>query len=116
MRVFSVGVAILLLSVVLSSSSNAEILKWVDENGRTHYGDQPSGDKDYEFVGDSDLITYSKQSSKKMKYKKYRRVPSRNLSSSTGNSGNSSQQRQQYRTEGSSSSRPPARGSSRSRY
>jgi hypothetical protein len=110
MRIFSIWVPILILSFVFSASLNAQILKWVDKNGTTHYGDRPSGVKDYEVVDDSNLITYSKQSVKKRKSKKYRRLPSRVVSPKTG------QQQQQYRTEGSSSSQQPARGSSSSRY
>jgi hypothetical protein len=109
MRVFSVWGIIFVLSFVFLPSLNAEILKWVDKNGRTHYGDQPTGVKDFEVVDDNGLITYSKQSPKISRNKTLRRVPSRRPSTKTG------QQNKQYRTEGSSSSQKPARGSS-SRY
>lgn len=34
---------ILLLSLCFTLNSVAQVFKWVDENGRTHYGDQMSG-------------------------------------------------------------------------
>ena len=110
MRIFSVWMAFLILSCVFSAPVKADILKWVDKNGRTHYGDQPSGVKDFQVVDESDLITYSKQSPKTGTSRPRRRLPARNLSSKA------SQQPKQYRTEGSSSSQPPARRSSTSRY
>jgi hypothetical protein len=110
MRIFSVWVTFLILSFVFSPPLTADILKWVDKNGTTHYGDQPSGVKDFQVVDESDLITYSKQSPKTTNNKIPRRLPSRNLSSKI------SQQQKQHRSEGSSSSQPPARRSSTSRY
>ncbi len=109
-RVISIWVFILILSFIFSPSLKAEILKWVDENGTTHYSDQPSGDKDVEFVEESKNITYSKQPANKMKYKKSRRPPTRHFSS------HKDQPQKQHRTEGSSSSQKPARGTSSSRY
>ncbi len=110
MRIFSVWVAILIGSFVFAPPLTADILKWVDKNGTTHYGDQPSGVKDFQVVDESDLITYSKQSPKTGKTRSSRRLPSRNLSSKT------SQQQKQYRSEGSSSRQPSAKRSSTSRY
>lgn len=109
-RGFLCWVSILILSFIISPSLHAEVVKWVDENGRTHYSDQPAGVKDYEPVDESDLITYSKRSTTKYKNKKsegsrYRnRVPK------------PVQQPKQKRSEGSSSSSGSAKGASKSRY
>ena len=35
---------IFLMIICVSASANAEIFRWVDENGRVHFGDQPPAD------------------------------------------------------------------------
>ena len=52
-RVFSVWAAILILSFVFSSSLEAEIFKWVDDNGTTHYSDQPEQKIDRKDFGEA---------------------------------------------------------------
>lgn len=76
MRVFSASAAILMLAFIFSSPLEAHVFKWVDSNGTTHYTDQPLGKKNLEWVGDSKLITYSKQPIKKIENKKTQVVPS----------------------------------------
>jgi hypothetical protein len=39
-------ILLLLTCVFISSSALAEIYKWVDDHGRTHYGDRPAGEAD----------------------------------------------------------------------
>jgi hypothetical protein len=109
MKAYLVWGIIFILSFVFLPSVNAEILKWVDKNGKTHYGDQPIGVKDVEVVDGNGLITYSKQSPNKSKIQPTRRIPSRRPPTKKP------QQYKQQRSEGSSSSQQPARGSS-SRY
>ena len=41
MRGFSISAVILLLSFIYPPSSPAEVYKWIDENGTSHYSDQP---------------------------------------------------------------------------
>ncbi len=42
-------IAILLLALLLSASANAELYRWVDNEGRVHYGDRPQpGSEDVE--------------------------------------------------------------------
>ena len=52
-RVFSVWAAILILPFVFSSSLEAEIFKWVDDNGTTHYSDQPEQKIDRKDFGEA---------------------------------------------------------------
>lgn len=110
-RFFSIQAAILIMSFIFTPSLKADVLKWVDKNGKAHYSDRPQKDADYEWVDDSDLITYSKQSSKKVKTnKRYRRTTVKKSSTKA------SQQPKPARAEGSSSSRNYSRGGSTSRY
>ena len=79
MRVFSASAAIFMLAFIFSSPLEANVFKWVDSNGTTHYTDQPLGVENIEWVGDSELITYSKQPIKKLENKIKRVVPSRKV-------------------------------------
>lgn len=109
-RIYSVWVIVLMGSFIFSSTLEAEVYKWVDENGKTHYSDQSLGAKEVEFVDDSERITYSKPPAKAWKNKKPRGLASRKLSPTTG------QQQKPTRVEGSSSNRQSARGTSTGRY
>ena len=42
MRTWNGVVGSLVLTVLMSTGAMAEIYKWLDENGRTHYGDSPT--------------------------------------------------------------------------
>lgn len=109
-RFVSIFAATLIMSFLYSSSLKAEVYKWVDENGKTHYSDRPVKSADSEWVEDSGLITYSKQPARRIKTKKYRSL------TIPKSSPKSVQQPKPTRVEGSSSSRSYARGSSSSRY
>jgi len=58
-RVFSVGSAILILFFVITTSLEAETFKWVDDDGREHFTDQPLKSKNYEWVDDDEKTYFS---------------------------------------------------------
>ena len=74
-RAFSMGIAILVLSLFFSTSLEAQIYKWVDDNGTTHYSDQHLGVNDYDWVDESDLIIYLDQPAKVYKQNNDRVLP-----------------------------------------
>jgi len=65
-RVFLVRAAILILPLVFSSPLEAEIFQWTDDNGRTHYSDQPKS-KNYDWVEEDEKSYFSYQPPKELK-------------------------------------------------
>lgn len=46
----AVGRLLLICTVLASGTAQAEMYKWVDEQGRTHYGDRPPADRQTEEI------------------------------------------------------------------
>lgn len=82
-RVFWVWRVILILFFVFSSSLEAEVFKWVDDSGKTHYTDEPLKGKDYEWVDDDEGSYIAYQPSNKLQNKNSPISTSRNASPET---------------------------------
>jgi hypothetical protein len=81
MRVYWVGTAILFWSLVYSPSLEADIFKWVDDQGAVHYTDLPSKSKDYEWINDSETIHFSFKPGKNLENKNKQALPARKIRS-----------------------------------
>ncbi len=82
-RVFRVWRVILILFFVFSSSLEAEVFKWVDDNGKIHYTDEPLKGKDYEWVDDDKGSYIAYQPSNKLQNKNSPISTSRTVSPET---------------------------------
>ena len=82
-RVFWVWRVILILFFVFSSSLEAEVFKWVDDSGKTHYTDEPLKGKDYEWVDDDEGSYIAYQPSNKLQNKNSPISTSRTVSPKT---------------------------------
>jgi hypothetical protein len=75
-RVYSVRGAIFILFFVFSSSLEAETFKWVDDNGKEHYSDEPLKDKKSEWVDDEEKSYFSYHPADESTKRKTPRPPS----------------------------------------
>lgn len=77
-RVFSVGVPILILFMVFSPFLEADTFKWIEDDGKVHYSDEPLKSKDSEWVEDEEKSYFSYQQDKKLESGNSPVLPSRN--------------------------------------
>lgn len=79
MRIFSVWTAVLIWSCVFLPSLEADVLKWVDDDGTTYYSDLPLKGIEFEWVEDGEKSYFSYEPTNEKKNKKPQVLPSRSI-------------------------------------